>query len=105
MTSLHIRQMEQAIDKSGHCYYPQLQVRWRALKWYENTYTWYKELQWVILYKSLIEEQVVLVAGTTSVTTHVDGVQAGLAIFVIEPSPQTKEFGKSIPGNLSERQA
>lgn len=64
-----------------------------------------KELQWVILYKSLIEEQVVLVAGTRSVATHVEAEQVGLAIFVIEPSPQTKELGKSIPGNLSERQA
>ena len=53
----------------------------------------------------MIVEQVAVVAGTTSVATHVDATQAGLAIFVIEPSPQTKEFGKSIPGNFSERHA
>ena len=53
----------------------------------------------------MIEKQVALVVDTTSDATHVDAGQAGLPIFVIEPLPQIKEFGKSIPGNLSERQS
>ena len=53
----------------------------------------------------MIEKQVALVVDTTSEATHVDAGQAGLSIFVMEPLPQTKEFGKSIPGNLPERQA
>ena len=78
--------------------------------WYRKAFKLYncyklQKIQWIILNKSLIEKQVALVVDTTSEATHVDAGQAGLCIFVIELLPQTKEFGKSIPGNLPERQA
>ena len=53
---------------------------------------------------SFADEQVAAVPTTTS--TGVQGAaHPGTAIVVTAASPQTKEFGKSIPANFSARQA
>ena len=53
---------------------------------------------------SFADEQVAEVPRTTSTGVH-GAVHPGTAIVVTAASPQTKEFGKSIPANFSARQA
>ena len=45
-----------------------------------------------------------MVSVTTLVARQLEAIQ-GVSIFVTEALPHIKEFGKSMPGNLSERQA
>ena len=51
-----------------------------------------------------MDEQVSVAVATTSVGTQ-GAVQPGTAICVTVLTPQTKEFGKSIPPNPAARQA
>ena len=53
---------------------------------------------------SFADEQVAVVPTTTSAGVQ-GAVHPGTAIVVTAASPQTKEFGKSIPANFSARQA
>ena len=118
MNRFHIHWMEQSTGMLEHCHYQVLHSKLMAYsvsKWvkldpkygpYNMDHIIYIiwSIKVDIRYSSLTWEQTAVVPVTTSVATQLEAMQ-GVSIFVTEAFPQINEFGKSIPGYLSERQA